>query len=74
MPINSHQGPDASLSEKGSFTFNLRHARHEAEINAIINALETTHNQKSAAAKLLGITRPTLYDLIKKHHIRILDQ
>lgn len=75
MPTDSHQGSDAPPGEKAcTFTFNLRHARHEAEINAIINALETTHNQKSAAAKLLGITRPTLYDLMKKHHIRILDQ
>jgi two-component system NtrC family response regulator len=45
----------------------LRHVRQEAERGAILRALSMTDNNISAAAKLLGVTRPTFYDLIKKY-------
>ncbi|HET8904324.1 MAG TPA: PEP-CTERM-box response regulator transcription factor [Saccharospirillum sp.] len=50
---------------------NLREVRQEAERKAIIRALSITDNNVSAAAKQLGITRPTLYDLLKKHTIQL---
>ncbi|MGD8175208.1 PEP-CTERM-box response regulator transcription factor [Marinimicrobium sp. ARAG 43.8] len=50
-------------------SFNLRQVRQEAEKHAILRAVAMTDNNISAAAKLLGITRPTFYDLIKKHDI-----
>ncbi len=50
---------------------NLRQVRIEAEKNAINTALACASGNISAAAKLLGVTRPTLYDLVKKYHIHI---
>lgn len=57
---------DLGLAEAGDLSLNLRHVRQEAERNALLRALSMTDNNFSAAAKLLGITRPTLYDLLKK--------
>lgn len=58
---------DLGLEIAGDLSLNLRHVRQEAERNAILRALSMTDNNISAAAKLLGITRPTFYDLIKKY-------
>jgi two-component system response regulator HydG len=41
----------------------------ENEKEAIINALTRTKNNKSEAAKLLGITRKTLYNKLKQYDI-----
>jgi len=57
--------------EKDSLSLNLRQVRQEAERHAILRAVAMTDNNISAAAKLLGITRPTFYDLIKKHDIAL---
>ncbi len=57
---------DLGLAEAGELSLNLRHVRQEAERGAILRALSMTDNNISAAAKLLGVTRPTFYDLIKK--------
>jgi len=62
---------DLGLAEAGELSLNLRHVRQEAEKNAILRALSITDNNISAAAKLLGITRPTFYDLIKKYEMPI---
>jgi len=48
---------------------NLKVVRQNAEIQALKKTLITTENNVSAAAKLLGITRPTLYDLMKKYNL-----
>jgi two-component system NtrC family response regulator len=45
----------------------LRAAREVADRRAIHMALTRTENNISSAAKLLGISRPTLYDLIKQY-------
>ncbi len=58
---------DLGLAEAGELSLNLRHIRQEAERAAILRALSMTDNNISAAAKLLGVTRPTFYDLIKKY-------
>jgi len=44
----------------------IREARDTAERQAIQHALAATGNNITKAAKLLGITRPTLHDLLKK--------
>jgi len=44
----------------------LKEVREEAEKQAIRRALAATGNNISHAAKLLGVSRPTLHDLIKK--------
>ncbi len=64
---------DLGLAEAANLSLNLRHVRQEAEKNAILRALSMTDNNISAAAKLLGITRPTFYDLIKKFDMQLLD-
>ncbi|MFQ3262042.1 PEP-CTERM-box response regulator transcription factor [Reinekea sp.] len=47
---------------------NLKEARKHAEVSAITSALEISQQNVSAAAKLLGVTRPTLYDMMKKYN------
>jgi two-component system NtrC family response regulator len=60
--------------EEETLSLNLRQVRQEAEKNAILRAVAMTDNNISAASKLLGITRPTFYDLIKKHDIPLASQ
>src|SRR5690242_6031533 len=48
---------------------NLRVARTRAETQAVRQALAVARGNLSRAAELLGVTRPTLYDLLEKHHI-----
>lgn len=62
---------DLALATPQSLSINLRHVRQEAERSAIMQALSLTDGNYSAAAKLLGITRPTLYDLVKKYDMNI---
>jgi two-component system NtrC family response regulator len=50
---------------------NLRTVRQDAESKAIREAMIRASGNISRAAELLGITRPTLYDLIEKHKIEV---
>ena len=60
---------DLGLPESGLATrsLNLREVRDRAEIDAVKDALAITGQNMSRTAELLGITRPTLYSLLKKH-------
>jgi two-component system NtrC family response regulator len=49
--------------------FNLREVREQAESQAILRALARTDGNVSKTAELLGVTRPTLYNLMKKFGI-----
>ena len=49
---------------------NLRAAREIADRKAIRQAMNRTENNISGAAKLLGISRPTLYDLLKQYRLQ----
>jgi two-component system NtrC family response regulator len=49
---------------------NLRAAREVADRRAIRHAMSRTDNNISSAAKLLGISRPTLYDLLKQYRLQ----
>ncbi len=49
---------------------NLREVRRLSETGAIKRALVYASGNISKAAKMLGITRPTLYDLLEKYEIR----
>jgi len=48
---------------------NLRSAREAADRKAIRQAMSRADNNISSAAKLLGISRPTLYDLLKQYRL-----
>src|SRR5215470_8345190 len=48
---------------------NLRVARQRAEAQAVRQSLAVARGNLSRAAELLGVTRPTLYDLLGKHSI-----
>ncbi len=61
---------DMGLAEAETLSLNLRQVRQEAEHAAISHALILTDSNISATAKLLGVTRPTLYDLMKKYNIQ----
>jgi two-component system NtrC family response regulator len=49
---------------------NLRAAREVADRKAIRQAMSRSENNISGAAKLLGISRPTLYDLLKQYRLQ----
>ncbi len=50
---------------------NLKTAREHADRKAIKRAISRTEGNISGAAKLLGISRPTLYDLLKQYEMQI---
>lgn len=49
---------------------NLKQVREKADRAAIARALSVSNNNISQAAKQLGISRPTLYDLLKLYDIK----
>ena len=60
---------DLAIAKSKPSAINLKEARKSAEIEAIMSALEISAQNVSAAAKLLGVTRPTLYDMMKKYSL-----
>jgi len=61
--------PGSRESAAEPLPINLRAAREVADRRAIRQALSRTENNISGAAKLLGISRPTLYDLMKQYQL-----
>jgi two-component system NtrC family response regulator len=61
--------PDIEL--QSAEVINLRAVRDTADRVAIRRAIARTEGNISNAAKLLGISRPTLYDLIKQHGLQV---
>jgi two-component system NtrC family response regulator len=61
--------PGGSEPDEEALQINLRAAREIADRRAIRVALSRTENNISGAAKLLGISRPTLYDLMKQYQL-----
>jgi two-component system NtrC family response regulator len=61
---------DLSASEEEGLPVNLKAAREAADRAAIRKALAQTDYNISGAAKLLGISRPTLYDLLKQYDMQ----
>ncbi len=62
---------DLGKTSDKSLPLNLKQVREIAETNAIKRALTYTNSNVSNAAKLLGVTRPTLYTLFAKYGIDV---
>ncbi|MCI4589878.1 PEP-CTERM-box response regulator transcription factor [Sphingobium sp. BYY-5] len=55
---------------EGTCVVNLKAAREMADRRAIRHAIARTGGNISNAAKILGISRPTLYDLLKQYQMQ----
>ena len=58
-------------SEEDAIPLNLREVRDAAEKKAISRALNNSGNNMAKAARLLGITRPTLYTMVSKYKLNV---
>jgi two-component system, NtrC family, response regulator len=60
--------PDTEAAEE---PLNLRQVRDEAEYKALVKALARTDGNIVKASEMLGISRPTMYDLMGRHGIKV---
>ena len=60
----------AEESENEILALNLKHAREAADRRMIRQAMARSQGNISMTAKLLGISRPTLYDLLKQYDLQ----
>ncbi|MEC7889970.1 MAG: sigma 54-interacting transcriptional regulator, partial [Pseudomonadota bacterium] len=65
---------DLDLEQAGDdgadITLNIKAAREQADRRLIRQALARSEGNISSTAKLLGISRPTLYDLLKQYDLQ----
>ena len=62
--------PERGEAGSGAAELDLRTVREAAERQAIVAALARTNSNIVKASELLGVSRPTLYDLMKKLSIK----
>ena len=60
----------AAPDNSGAQVLNLKSARETADRRVIRHALARSEGNISSTAKLLGISRPTLYDLLKQYDMQ----
>lgn len=60
----------AQADDKGALPLNLKAAREHADRHVIRHALARSEGNISSTAKLLGISRPTLYDLLRQYDLQ----
>jgi two-component system NtrC family response regulator len=65
-PVELQLNPDS----EDRMPINLREVREHAEAKAIIRAMSYVGGNVSKAADLLGVSRPTLYDLVNKYGLK----
>jgi two-component system NtrC family response regulator len=58
----------ASMTVAGA-PLNLKEVRNRAERDAVTRAMSASAGNVSRAAELLGVSRPTLYDLMSRHDL-----
>jgi two-component system NtrC family response regulator len=61
---------ELDISKVKKLPLNLREVREHAERETISRAINYTDGNISDAAELLGVSRPTLYDLMKKYKLK----
>lgn len=59
-----------SLEQTDEQPINLRQIRDDAEHKAVLKALARVDGNIAKAAELLGVSRPTLYDIMSRHAIK----
>lgn len=71
------EGPQISLDDLGfqesampPEPLNLREIREKEECKAVVRALAKVDGNIAKAAELLGVSRPTLYDLMNRHGLK----
>ena len=62
---------DLDLGSEDPASLTLKTMREDADRRAIRLALARTEGNLSIAAKMLGVSRPTLYDLLKQYEIEV---
>ena len=60
----------ASAPEQDNEPLNLRQVREEAERGAVLKALGRCNGNVAHAAEMLGVSRPTLYDLMNRFGLK----
>jgi two-component system, NtrC family, response regulator len=65
------EAEDLQLSETSFTVLSYREARQMFDRHFILNALKQAKGNISLAAKVTGLTRPTLYDMMKKNGITV---
>jgi two-component system NtrC family response regulator len=58
------------VNDDESPALNLRQVREQAEKNAVLRVLGRVNGNLSRAADLLGVSRPTLYDLMHRFGLK----
>ena len=72
--VNEEDMEFEEIDPSESEPFNLREVRDAAELRAVQRAMSQTEGNVSKTAELLGITRPTLYNLMKKFNMDVSDK
>jgi two-component system NtrC family response regulator len=69
---NQISAADLGLQAKDddSEALQLRHVRDEAERRAVISVLGRVNGNIAKAADILGVSRPTLYDLMHRFGLK----
>jgi len=68
--INAEELELEDVDAQGAMPLNLREVREQAERAAIVKAINMFENNISQAAEALGVSRPTLYDLVSKYGLK----
>jgi two-component system NtrC family response regulator len=68
--VNAEDLDFGHTEDRSSNVLNLKAAREAADRRVIRHALARSEGNISSTAKLLGISRPTLYDLIKQYDLQ----
>jgi two-component system NtrC family response regulator len=67
--VNAEDLDFADEDEEDAEALNLKAAREQSDRRGIRHALARSEGNISNTAKLLGISRPTLYDLLKQYDL-----
>ena len=59
-----------AVADEDLSIFNLRHVREEAERTAVLKVIARTNGNIARAAEILGVSRPSLYDLLGRFGLK----